>query len=172
MSIFFKAFAGTVAAALTLAVPAAAPAQGPTSSLRASEPPAIVAAAQSCLAAVTPEGLDEARLTADGWGRGSMSGGGGELIIFSRGDVLLLSTPGTSFCAVTARLRNMRAFPELSQALVAAFGRPSQSEANGTQMWLWEDAKVMRVEATGSRERPAVRIAIMHGASTSTGTDK
>lgn len=172
MSILANVRARAMAAALALAAPALLHAQGPASSLRPSEPAAIVAAAQSCRAAVTPEGLDEARLTADGWGRGSVSGGDNGLIIFGRGDVLLLSTPGTSFCAVTARLRNMRAFPELSQALVAAFGRPSQSEANGTQTWLWEDAKVMRVEATGSRQSPAVRIAIMHTGGNASGTAK
>ena len=161
MSILVKVLVRALAAALTLAPPAAAQAQGPTSSLRPSDPAAIVAAAQSCRAAVTAERLDEARLTADGWGRGSVSGDSG-LIIFGRGDVLLLSMPGSTMCAVTARLRNMRTFPQLSEALVAAFGRPSQSEANGTQTWLWEDGKVMRVEATGSRQSPAVRIAIMH----------
>lgn len=162
-----RAFAKLSALALALA-PVAVPAQ-PAGSLPPSEPDAIVAAVQSCRDAVTSERLDEDRLVAQGWGRGEISAGGASvdmpLRLFSREAIILIATPGSPGCIVTARLADISRYQHLTSGMIAAFGQPAQAARNGSSVVWFFDNRVMQLEPTGSRERPAVRIALIYSRS-------
>ena len=156
------------AAALALVAPlTAAPAQ--ETGQRPSEPAAIVAAAQSCNAALTPERLDDARLVADGWTVATLSGEGrdGEagLRFFGRDSILLLSMPANPSCMIMARLRSRDDYGRLVEALTAAFGTPAHTEASGSNMWVLPDNRAMQIDPTGNRERPSARLAIIYSTS-------
>jgi hypothetical protein len=162
-----KAFAKLAAAVLALAAPIhLAGAQGPAGSLRPSEPPAIVAAAQSCRDAVTPEGLDDQRLLADGWARGQLSSNGrnveSPLRMFGRGSIVLFAAPGAPGCILTARIRDMSRYPQVIAAMIAVFGRPYRTAENAPTIWFFEGGRLMQAEAAGSADRPAIRIAIIY----------
>jgi hypothetical protein len=165
-----------VVSLLALVAPAAAlHAQEPASSLSPVEPTAVVAAARSCHAAITPERLDEARLTADGWSGGDVRSNGERvdtpLRLFSRDSILLFAVPDSRGCVVTARLRSQRGFAQVIEELTAAFGQPARNRAN-SYVWVFQDGRGLQVDATGNRRRPAIRIAIMHFGANSSGTPK
>lgn len=159
-----KAFAKLAALALVAAPAAAVPL--PTDSLSPSAPAAIVAAAQSCRDAVPADRLDEQRLTADGWSLAQMREANGRPIdtplrIFGRESIILLAMPNVAGCTVMARLRSPSLYPAVIQALTAQFGQPAQTNAAGEVMWILGD-KAVQAAATGNRERPSVRILIVH----------
>ena len=131
-----RAFAKAMAAAIALAAAPALQAQGPVSGLRPSEPAAIVAAAQSCNAAIAPQRLDEARLTADGWSGGDVRGRGGERVdtslrIFSRGRVLLFATPDMEPISSSGRPRSPTSSPHADEQEAGAGTKLARTSRRG-----------------------------------------
>ncbi|HEY5712893.1 MAG TPA: hypothetical protein VIT38_13450 [Allosphingosinicella sp.] len=162
-----KAFAKLiwVPAAFAL-IPAGALAQNPASGLPPVAPAAIIDAAQSCGNAVTTERLDEQRLAADGWTLGSVTNNGRAadtpLRFFSRNSIMLVTTPGEASCFVMARLESRQSFVAVRDGMTAAFGRPFRADASGMTQWILTESRAAQLDATGSREQPAVRISIIH----------
>jgi len=162
-----RASARLSAIALMLApVPAAA--QGSLIS-QPSEPEVIVAAAQSCRDATTPERLDEERLMASGWARASTSESGSNasapLRIFVRSSILLFAAPSAPGCIVSARLTDVARYQPLVDGLVAAFGRPIRAAPHGSSI-IWSfDNRIMQFERMGSRAEPGVRISLIYSRS-------
>jgi hypothetical protein len=162
-----RAFAKQLRLFIALAsLPAAAAAQGPASGLPPVSPETIVAAAQSCSAALATDHLDEQRLTGDRWVRSEMSDNGHPvdtpLRFFSRDSLLLTTMVGEATCAVLARIQSVRNFAAVRDGLNAAFGQPFRSENSGTTSWLLPGNRAAQLDPTGSRDRPSVRIFIIH----------
>jgi hypothetical protein len=153
-------------AAAFAAQPPNAAARGPSSGLPSVEPAAIIAAAQSCSNAVTTEHVDEQRLTADRWVRSQPSEDGRQvdtpLRFFSRDSLLLTTMAGEATCAILARIDSVRGFAAVRDGLTAAFGQPFQSERSGTTRWLLPEHRAAQLDPAGSRDRPSVRIAVIH----------
>ena len=170
-----RAFAKAMAAALVLAAAPALQAQGPAGGLQPSDPSAIVAAARSCHDAVTPERLDEARLTADRWTHAPFSTDAGPvetpLRVFARDSVLLFALPDSAGCVVLARLRSRRGHTQVIAGLTEAFGTPARNRSNA-HIWVLADGRAVQADATGDRRQPGVRIAVVHTGGNSSGTPK
>jgi hypothetical protein len=155
-------------ALLSLAAqPALAIAQ--TDGLKPAQPAAIAASAASCAAALSPSGVDEPRLVADGWQEGSVNSGGKAvatpLRFFGRGNTVLLlmreEKPASPNCVIMARMKSVRDFPAILQATGAALGGKLAGTGNGSAMWLLSGGKAAQIQATGSRSKPAVRVVVV-----------
>jgi hypothetical protein len=163
MRAFAKLFRLTFA---LVALPAAAAGQGPSSGLPPVSPQAIVAAAQSCSNAVESGQLDERRLTDDRWVRSLPSGGDRpvdtELHFFSRDSLMATTMAGEATCVILARLESVRGFAAVRDGLTAAFGQPFRSDRNGMTQWSLTGDRAAQLDPSGSRDRPSVRIAVIH----------
>jgi hypothetical protein len=163
MRAFAKLFRLVIASA---ALPAAATAQGLGSGLPPVPLATIVAAAQSCGNAVTTDHLDEQRLTDDRWVRSEPSADGRPvdtpLHFFSRDSLLLTTMAGEATCVVLARIESVRDYPAVRDGLTASFGQPFRSDRNGTTQWMLPEHRAAQLDSTGSRDRPSVRIAVIH----------
>ena len=161
-----RAFARLLGLAVLLAaLPAAAAAQGPSSGLPPVSPATIVAAAQSCGAALTPDHVDEQRLIADRWVASQPTDQGRPvdtpLHFFSRVSLLLTTMNGEATCVVMARLDSTRSFAVVRDGLTAAFGQPFRSDRGGTTLWVLPNNRAAQLDPTGSRDRPSVRVALI-----------
>jgi len=160
-----RCWLGLAGAAALLAAPAAA--QDLSSGLPPRPPETIVAAAQSCANAVTTDRLDEERLAAEGWVLGQISDRGRSvdtsLRFFSRDSLLLMTdTSGGASCVIMARLESVRNFAPLREGLIAVFGQPSEGAAEASTMWVLPGNRAAQLDTTGSRNRPGVRIIVIH----------
>jgi hypothetical protein len=129
-------------------------------------PTAIVAAAQSCSNALESGHLDEQRLTGDRWVRSEMSDNGHAvdtpLRFFSRDSLMASTMTGEDSCIILARIESVRSFAAVRDGLTAAFGLPFRSERSGTTSWLLPQRRAAQLDPTGSRDRPSVRVAVIH----------
>jgi hypothetical protein len=142
-----------------MAAPAAA--QG----MAVAAPAEIVAGAKSCAAATSQSGVDERKLEADGWRRGTMSGGGKSadaLRFYAKGNLLVVLTRAPStLCAVTARIQDAATLNDVAFAMdkglgAAGTGRPG--EAN-TIYW-FVPGSIVQLALTGKPDAPSVRVAV------------
>ena len=137
--------------------------------LKPAEAADIAASAASCEAALSPSGADEQRLLSDGWQEASVKSDGKAvatpLRLFGRANTLLLlmrdQNPADANCIITARIKSVRDFPAVLQATGAALSGRLASSGNGSAVWVLPDRKVAQIEATGSRSKPGVRIAVV-----------
>lgn len=151
-----------LAAALVLA-PAAAPARP------AAAPADVVDAVRACVAATSPAGVDEARLTAAGFQPGAATAGGRAvetpLRFFGRpaGRALILVGPGRSggdrLCTATAPVATGAGRNDVATALTRAYGRPVETGRNV----VWRtDRHLIALDATGTDAQPAVRVGVVN----------
>ncbi len=125
----------------------------------------IVAGARSCVASVGPAGLDEAHRVAAGWSKGAMTSKDGkpvasDLIVYGKGNLMMLSTRAAGLCTVTARIASVRAFPGIQSAMASAYGAPFKDDGKGEQFFQAPDHRFIDLASTGSKDRPAVRVAV------------
>jgi hypothetical protein len=127
----------------------------------------IRAAVATCLSAVSAEGLDEARITADGWQAAKLNGASGapvkELRFFGRsaGNVLLVTLAGKSAtCMATARIGGNEAFPAVADRISADLQLKPFKTVPGENTWL-QRGRAVQLTATGSEAAPSVRAAVI-----------
>lgn len=131
----------------------------------------IAAAARSCVAATTAQGIDMARLQADGWRPGSMAGADKKAV---ETPLQFLTRPGSNPmillngleagkpCNVLARIKSVSAAPAITREVGQALGgeqlrSSSQSEA------IWRvDSVLVVVQASGSVDKPALRLSTIY----------
>ena len=151
-----------VAALVTFGL--AAPLQGQGMTPAANEE--FLTAARSCAAATSPTAVDPRKLEADGWKKATMSSNGKPvatpLTMYGKGHLLLMfDAAGTSpLCIVTGRLGSIGEFPKLQAAFAAAYGAPIKDDGKGEQMFVAPDHRIVDLAATGSADRPAVRVGV------------
>jgi len=155
------------AAALTLCGVASAQ----SIDLAPAEPAAIAAATLSCSAALSAAGVDEKRLTADGWRRAYLGAGAtpaqASLRIYVRGDVVLLLTPNpikglVDDCYLTARLASAEIYPSVVAATQARLGGKPAKEGAGPVSWTSADRKTVQIMPTGDPSAPAVKVTVVN----------
>ena len=162
-----KRFARPLALACLGAVGSAAAAQ--TDGLSPVEPEVVAQAAKSCAAALSPAGVDEKRLLADGWSQGKLTAKGKEVAspvrFYGRGDAMLLlqGTPPkpAENSVVMARIASIGRYKQVAEATqVALSGRPVKSD-KGSIVWLIEGSKAAQMDPTGSAKKPAIRLVVV-----------
>jgi hypothetical protein len=85
------------------------------------------------------------------------------LRFFSRNSLLLMTdTSGGASCVIMARLESVRNFAPLREGLIAVFGQPSEGAAEASTMWVLPGNRAAQLDTTGSRNRPGVRIIVIH----------
>jgi hypothetical protein len=160
-----RAFDRAIVALALAASPAAAVAQVNYDKLEPSATQAIVAAAQECRAAMTPSGVDEALLAANGWARIVATGDNrsreDSRHELSRGQTILWLTQKDASCIVMGRLRDLAQFDGVIEALVAVLGQPTVRKPDGGVLWLQANGAGLEANRTGSRSKPAVRLFIL-----------
>src|SRR3954469_20684926 len=161
-------FARAALPAALLALCAPALAQG---GLPPVEPETIAAAARSCADSLSEAGVDEKRLTNEGWQRASLSAKGkavdSSLRIYARGNVVLLLTPDAvkgvvDDCYLTARIGSRETYARAMNATQAALAGKVIKTDNGSVSWILSGQKAARIDPTGSQDAPAVRISVVY----------
>lgn len=129
----------------------------------------IVSAARSCVDSVTPTAVDESRLASDGWRPGKITKDGQEieasLRFYGRGNdnvlLMIMAGEGAGGCSLMARIDQVAEYQNVASALAAELGaKPFQSKASEAT-WLVQ-RKAVQLSATGTQEKPAVRIAVIY----------
>ena len=129
----------------------------------------IVAGARSCVASVGPAGLDQTRLVADGWSKGSIASKDGKpidtsIILYGKGHLMLMSMqpqPGKpQLCTLLARIESVRAFAGIQTAFASTYGAPFKDDGKGDQFSQAPDHRFINLASTGSNDRPSVRVAV------------
>ena len=155
-----------LAAALALAGPGAAPAAAP--GLSPAAPPEIVAGARSCLDATDARQVDQAKLTANGWNRGSVTARDGKaeatpLTFMAKGGLVLILNAAADMplCAITTRLAKGTRFGDVAAALEQALGVPGKPrEGDPGIVYFFPEGHLVQLASTGSPRAPAVRVVV------------
>jgi hypothetical protein len=156
------------ASVLALAASSFADAQAP-SGLKPAKVGEVVAATQACLRATQADRVDEALLRADGWETATISADGKAvdtpLRIYGRKTghvIIMLMGKGEprKLCTVMARVPQIGDLTEAGTALAASFGKRPAQVKDGGATWFVED-KLISLQATGSREKPSLRVSVM-----------
>ena len=127
----------------------------------------IAAATEQCLAASTAEGVDIVAIEQAGWMAATASGDGETIAtplrIYSKsanGALIMTGRDGdaaSKVCIVMARIGKLKDYSALTSVMSATYGEPLKVEGN-ERIWS-ADGKMIQMDATGSREKPSVRIA-------------
>ena len=151
-----------VAAAAALAVPASA-------QLKPASEAHITAATAQCLAATTAEGIDTDIIESAGWEAATASKDGKAIAMplgiygASGNDAMIMTGPkgeaANKVCIVMARMGKLKEYDALASAMSARYGKPLKVEG-GKRIWS-ADGKIIQMDASGSRDKPSVRIATM-----------
>jgi hypothetical protein len=162
MEALLKSF--TLLAGLALAAPASAERQP-------SPPAAIANAVTDCWAAVRPNSVDQTVLQQRGWQQGTVSNAQGTvetpLKLFGKSGsdvmVMLTGTGETPMCSVLSRVENPAAVSSAAQAaqraLVAA-DPEVKTARSGKSIVFISLPRIATLDATGSKDKPAVRIVV------------
>ncbi len=129
----------------------------------------IAAATEQCLAATTAEGVDTGAIERAGWAVGTASKEGEPVATPLRfygksgNNAMIMTGPAGDatgkVCFVMARLGKPKDYLALAATMSATYGKPLKVEGN-ERIWS-ADGKLIQMDVTGSREKPAVRIATM-----------
>ena len=150
----------------------AGPALGQAAGLKPVGPATVAAAAASCAASLTPTGMDEKRLAEDGWRRANLNSKDGAAVdsplrIYARGNVVMLLTPDAlksviDDCLLMARIESEQAYGQIVAATQASLKGRVIKEDKGSTSWMLPNRKGARIERTGSADKPAVRVSVIH----------
>ncbi|MBX7482699.1 hypothetical protein [Qipengyuania qiaonensis] len=147
-------------AALTL------PAAPASAQMREAALPEIFESYNDCFAATESGAISIASLESNGWARASMSDGDGEKveggpIIYGHTEraplIILNETEGAGVCMVNARIKSFKVFEEFK----AAFGDRLPKPDDEGSITFFADGQAVQMAPTGSREAPALRVAVL-----------
>jgi hypothetical protein len=162
-------------AALVASAQPSAPASSstPVDDLPPAPSGAIVKAVQSCLDAVSLSGADAAKLKSEGWEQATDAQGKpantGDVGMFERDGVLAFTTKpqgdGHGACTLMARIDDTATASEIAEALDQALGGQAQKPDNndGEIYWVLPGQKFVDLSASGTKDRPSVRLTIAQG---------
>ena len=131
----------------------------------------IGAAVSSCLEAVAADGVDEARLAADGWQAAKAAIGdrplsSDSLGFYGRsgGKVLLMATRGKAkhpTCVALARVERKEIFSVVAAHISSDLQLKPFKESAGQSMWLHSN-RAVELAARGDGAAPSVRVAVVY----------
>jgi len=156
------------ASVLALAASSVADAQAP-SGLKPAKVGEVVAATHACLRATQADRVDEALLRADRWETATFSANGKAvdtpLRIYGRktGHAMIMVVGKgelRKMCTVMARVPQVGDLREAGTALATSLGKRPAQVKDGGATWFVED-KLINLQATGSREKPSLRVSVM-----------
>ena len=128
----------------------------------------VVAATQACRAAAFTDRIDEGVLRNRGWQPGTLAVDGrpasGPFRVYGRqgGNALIMLASdrnGQKLCSVVAGLSRLGDFGKVGVALSTSLGAKPAQLGGGTANWL-SGGKLVNMQATGSRERPSIRVSV------------
>jgi hypothetical protein len=138
----------------------------------------VAVAVSSCWKAVVPGGVDLTKLKAEGWTPASATDPSGKAIalpvgIYGKSGVNAIvmanaDTAGKSVCAVVGGLRSIDdikgVLPVVKQALLTIDPNVKAASSNGGIVFI-DLPRLAMLNATGSKEKPGVRVVVGYEAS-------
>jgi hypothetical protein len=125
-----------------------------------------IGAAKACVGATSDFDKVDARLAADGWGRGAISGAKGDaaqLHFYERKGVVLLLAPASEpsrwTCVEMARLVSPTNGSDLTAAISSSFGVAAKHAPNGEAVWFLE-GEVAAVTGDNAKASTGIRIVV------------
>ena len=129
----------------------------------------VVAATQACMRATRADRVDDATLRAGGWIAAKLTTSDKAMAVPVRvygkkggnAIIMLTNAPDTRrLCTVMARVSKAADLATTGQALATSLGKGPVKAGGGQATW-FAGGKVVQMQATGSREQPALRVSVM-----------